>query len=295
MIAGIIDVAIDRRWVVVTIAIIVALFGAFALTKLPIDAVPDITNKQVQINTIAPALSPAEIEKQVTFPIETALAGAPGLESTRSLSRNGFSQITAVFSERTDIYFARQQIGERLTEIRARLPQGIEPRIGPVSTGLGEIYMWSVHYAGKPVERDGMPGLQRDGRFLTRRRSAPRKRDRAQCLSAHGAGLDHQAANQDGHWRRWRRRDRRLSEAVPGQSRRRKTDRTRADLRGCCKGYRSQQCQPWRALYRAQRRRHRGALRRPPGKRRRTRRRRRIDARRRAREGARPCHRLDRR
>ena len=152
MIAGIIDVAIDRRWVVVTIAMI--------------DAVPDITNKQVQINTIAPALSPAEIEKQVTFPIETALAGAPGLESTRSLSRNGFSQITAVFSERTDIYFARQQIGERLTEIRARLPQGMEPRIGPVSTGLGEIYMWSVHYAGKPVERDGMPGLQRDGRFL---------------------------------------------------------------------------------------------------------------------------------
>ena len=85
---------------------------------------PDITNKQVQINTIAPALSPVEIEKQVTFPIETALAGAPGLESTRSLSRNGFSQITAVFSERTDIYFARQQIGERLTEVRARLPRG---------------------------------------------------------------------------------------------------------------------------------------------------------------------------
>ncbi len=92
---------------------------------------PDITNKQVQINTIAPALSPAEIEKQITFPIETALAGTPGLESTRSLSRNGFSQVTAVFTERTDIYFARQQIGERLTEIRARLPQGIEPRIGP--------------------------------------------------------------------------------------------------------------------------------------------------------------------
>ena len=167
MIEPIIDFAISRRWVVVTIGAIAAALGAYALTKLPIDAVPDITNKQVQINTTAPALSPVEIEKQITFPIETALAGAPGLESTRSLSRNGFSQITAVFSERTDIYFARQQIGERLTEIRARLPQGIEPRIGPVSTGLGEIYMWSVHYAGKPVERDGMPGLQRDGRFLT--------------------------------------------------------------------------------------------------------------------------------
>ena len=167
MIEGIIDFAIRRRWIVVVVGVIVACFGALALTKLPIDAVPDITNKQVQINTIAPALSPAEIEKQITFPIETALAGAPGLESTRSLSRNGFSQVTAVFTERTDIYFARQQIGERLTEIRTRLPQGIEPRIGPISTGLGEIYMWTIHFADKPAGRDGMPGLQRDGRFLT--------------------------------------------------------------------------------------------------------------------------------
>jgi cobalt-zinc-cadmium resistance protein CzcA len=167
MIEAIIDFAIRRRWIVVTLGAITAAFGGFALTKLPIDAVPDITNKQVQINTIAPALSPAEIEKQITFPIETALAGAPGLESTRSLSRNGFSQVTAVFTERTDIYFARQQIGERLTEIRARLPQGIEPRIGPISTGLGEIYMWTVGFANGSVERDGVPGLQRDGRFLT--------------------------------------------------------------------------------------------------------------------------------
>src|ERR1700754_3025881 len=167
MIEGIIDFAIRRRWVVVVLAAIAAAFGAYALTRLPIDAVPDITNKQVQINTIAPALSPAEIEKQIAFPIETALAGAPGLESTRSLSRNGFSQVTAVFTERTDIYFARQQIGERLTEIRARLPQGIEPRIGPISTGLGEIYMWTVQFSGKPAERDGMPGLQRDSHFLT--------------------------------------------------------------------------------------------------------------------------------
>ena len=167
MIEGIIDFAIRRRWVVVTLGAIAAAIGAYALTKLPIDAVPDITNKQVQINTIAPALSPAEIEKQITFPIETALAGAPGLESTRSLSRNGFSQVTAIFTERTDIYFARQQIGERLTEVRARLPQGIEPRIGPISTGLGEIYMWTVHFSDEPAERDGMPGVQRDGRFLT--------------------------------------------------------------------------------------------------------------------------------
>src|ERR1700752_949031 len=167
MIEGIIDFSIRRRWVVVTLGVIAAAIGAFALTRLPIDAVPDITNKQVQINPIPPALAPVEIEKQIPLPIETALAGAPGLESTRSLSRNGFSQITAIFTERTDIYFARQQIGERLTEIRARLPQGIEPRIGPISTGLGEIYTWTVHFAERPAERDGMPGGQRDGRFLT--------------------------------------------------------------------------------------------------------------------------------
>src|SRR5215475_9446986 len=167
MIEWIVDFAIRRRWVVVTAGALAVLLGGYALTRVPIDAVPDITNKQVQINTIAPALSPVEIEKQVTFPIEAALAGAPGLDGTRSLSRNGFSQITAVFSETTDIYLARQQIGERLTEVRARLPRGIEPRLGPISTGLGEIYMWTVHFAGQPVERDGMPGLQHDGRFLT--------------------------------------------------------------------------------------------------------------------------------
>jgi multidrug efflux pump subunit AcrB len=121
MIEAIIDFAIRRRWVVVTLSLITAAIGAYALTRLPIDAVPDITNKQVQINTIAPALSPVEIEKQITFPIETALAGAPGLESTRSLSRNGFSQITAVFTERTDIYFARQQIGEFAPACRTAL------------------------------------------------------------------------------------------------------------------------------------------------------------------------------
>ena len=167
MIEAIINYSIQRRWVIVALGAILVLLGGLALTRLPIDAVPDITNKQVQINTLAPALSPLEIEKQVTLPIETALAGAPGLESTRSLSRNGFSQITAVFSEATDIYFARQQVGERLTEVRSRLPQGIEPRIGPTSTGLGEIYMWTVHYTGQPVLHDGAPGLQSDGRFLT--------------------------------------------------------------------------------------------------------------------------------
>ena len=117
-------------------------WACWSLIRLPIDAVPDITNKQVQVNTTAFALSPVEIEKQVTFRIETALAGIPGLENTRSISRNGFSQVTAVFTEKTDIYFARQQVGERLLELRPNLPPGVDPKMGPISTGLGEIYMW---------------------------------------------------------------------------------------------------------------------------------------------------------
>lgn len=123
MISQILDISIQRRWLVVLVSIGFVVLGVWSLTRLPIDAVPDITNKQVQINTTAPALSPTEIEKQVTFRIETALAGIAGLESTRSLSRNGFSQVTAVFSEKTDIYFARQQINERLTELRSGLPR----------------------------------------------------------------------------------------------------------------------------------------------------------------------------
>src|SRR5213596_413225 len=114
MIERIIDFSVRRRWLILLIALAAAASGFWSLTKLPIDAVPDVTNVQVQINAIAPALSPIEIEKQVTFPIETALAGTPGLESTRSFSRNGFAQVTAVFNEKTDIYFARQQVTERL-------------------------------------------------------------------------------------------------------------------------------------------------------------------------------------
>ena len=120
MISRIIDFSIRQRWFVVVAALVACALGTWALARIPIDAVPDITNNQVQINTLAPALSPVEIEKQVTFRIETALAGTPGLEYTRSLSRNAFSQVTAVFGEKTNIYFARQQINERLLEIRRR-------------------------------------------------------------------------------------------------------------------------------------------------------------------------------
>src|SRR5947209_18424469 len=138
--------SVRRRWLVVLMTVAALIWGAVSLTKLPIDAVPDVTNVQVQINAMAPALSPIEIEKQVTFPIETALAGTPGLESTRSFSRNGFAQVTAVFTDKTDIYFARQQVTERLAEAKANLPPGVEVKMGPISTGLGEIYWWSVGY-----------------------------------------------------------------------------------------------------------------------------------------------------
>jgi heavy metal efflux system protein len=147
MISRILALSIQHRWVVVLLSLGAMALGAWSMTRLPIDAVPDITNKQVQVNTTAPSLSPVEIEKQVTFRIETALAGIPGLDNTRSISRNGFSQVTAVFSEKTDIYFARQQVGERLLELRPNLPRGVEPKMGPISTGLGEIYMWSTSFA----------------------------------------------------------------------------------------------------------------------------------------------------
>src|SRR5262249_49546218 len=122
-------------------------------------------------NTLAPALSPLEIEKQVTFPIETALAGIPGLQSTRSLSRNGFSQVTAVFDDDVNIYFARQQVSERLSEARESLPPGVEPAMGPISTGLGVVFMYTVEFAhpdGKGATiSDGSPGWQSDGSYLT--------------------------------------------------------------------------------------------------------------------------------
>ncbi|KQU17577.1 cation transporter [Methylobacterium sp. Leaf94] len=170
MISKILDFSVHQRWLVVLLSLLAAAFGVFSLTKLPIDAVPDITNNQVQINTTAPSLSPVDIEKQVTYPVETALAGIKGLEYTRSLSRNGFSQVTAVFSEKLDIYFARQQVAERIGEAKSTLPPGAEPHMGPISTGLGEIYMWSIHYA-QPKERkvspDGKAGWQSDGSYLT--------------------------------------------------------------------------------------------------------------------------------
>src|ERR1700704_5893115 len=138
--------SIRCRWLVLLLTLAAAISGIWPLNKLPIDPQQDVTNVQIQINAVAPALSPIEVEKQVTFPIETVLAGTPGLESARSFSRNGFAQVTAVFTDKTDIYFARQQISERLTEVKINLPPGVDIRMGPISTGLGEIYWWSVEY-----------------------------------------------------------------------------------------------------------------------------------------------------
>ncbi|MGC1860964.1 MAG: CusA/CzcA family heavy metal efflux RND transporter [Methylocystis sp.] len=170
MIKWIIAFSVHRRWLIVLLVALGSALGAWSLSLLPIDAVPDITNVQVQVNARAPALSAREMEKQVTFLVENALAGIPGLESTRSLSRSGFSQVTAVFAEGTDIYFARQQVNERLAEAKEEFPPGVEARMGPIATGLSEIYMWAVRYKGKGAEvssRDGEPGWQRDGSYLT--------------------------------------------------------------------------------------------------------------------------------
>ena len=171
MLERILRSSIYHPWPVLFATLVVAVAGVLSLRHLPIDAVPDITNNQVQINTLAASLSPLEIEKQVTFPIETAIAGIPGLEYTRSLSRNGFSQVTAVFADDVDLYFARNQVNERLGEARESLPPGAEPKMGPISTGLGEIYMWTVEYVhpkGEGAERsDKKPGWQPDGSYLT--------------------------------------------------------------------------------------------------------------------------------
>jgi len=168
MIESILAFSVRRRWYVLLFTVAAAIAGGWAATVLPIDAVPDVTNVQVQVNAYAPALSPLEVEKQVTFPIEVALAGTPGLEKTWSFSRNGFAQVTAVFSDRIDIYFARQQVAERLADAKSSLPPGVDVKMGPISTGLGEVYWWSVDYEPRDeVARDGAPGWQRDGSYVT--------------------------------------------------------------------------------------------------------------------------------
>lgn len=167
MIEKILRFSIYHPFEIFIFTLIIAGLGVWSFTRLPIDAVPDITNNQVQINTILPGFSPEQIEKQVTYVIETSLAGIPGLEMTRSISRNAFSQVTAVFDDKVNIYFARQQINERLSALLPNLPDGAEPHMGPISTGLGEIFMWTVNYECPKEKNQGLPGCQMDGTYIT--------------------------------------------------------------------------------------------------------------------------------
>jgi cobalt-zinc-cadmium resistance protein CzcA len=140
--------------------------GIASYQKLPIDAVPDITNVQVQINSAAPGFSPLETEQRITFPIETAMAGLPGLQQTRSLSRSGLSQVTVIFKDGTDLFFARQLVNERLQVAREQLPVGIETAMGPISTGLGEIFLWTVEAEEGARKDDGTPYTPTDLRVI---------------------------------------------------------------------------------------------------------------------------------
>jgi cobalt-zinc-cadmium resistance protein CzcA len=165
MIATILQFAIRQRLLVVFLTVGMAALGLWNFSRLPIDAVPDITNVQVQVNTSVTGLSPLEIEQRITFPVESSMVGLPGVEQVRSLSRYGLSQVTVVFQDGTDIYHARQLVNERLAEARGSLPEGFaEPVMGPIATGLGEIYMWAVEATGpKP---DGSPYIEMELREI---------------------------------------------------------------------------------------------------------------------------------
>lgn len=155
MLEKIIHFSLKHRWFILLFTLIIALLGIYNFQRLPIDAVPDITNVQVQINTEASGYSPFEVEQRITFPIELALSGLPNLDYTRSLSRYGLSQVTVVFKDGTDIYFARQLINERLQEVKDKLPPEAETTLGPISTGLGEIFMYTI------TNKSNVPKAQR--------------------------------------------------------------------------------------------------------------------------------------
>jgi cobalt-zinc-cadmium resistance protein CzcA len=158
LLARLLSFSVHHRWLVVALTVAVGAVGVYNFQRLPIDAVPDITNVQVQINTPVKALSPVEVERRITFPIEWAMGGIPKVEQVRSLSRYGLSQVTVIFEDGSDIYWARQLVGERLSAAKESLPPGLaEPQIGPIATGLGEIYMWTVEAAPDARRPDGKP------------------------------------------------------------------------------------------------------------------------------------------
>ncbi|WP_078083071.1 efflux RND transporter permease subunit [Microbulbifer mangrovi] len=155
MLDYLIRASINNRMLVLALVALLCGLGLWNFTRLPIDAVPDITNVQVMINTEAPGYTPLEVEQRVSYPVETAMAGLPGLSYTRSLSRYGLSQVTVIFADGTDIYFARQQVSERLANARSALPVGLEPELGPIATGLGEIFMFTVDAEPGATNADG--------------------------------------------------------------------------------------------------------------------------------------------
>jgi cobalt-zinc-cadmium resistance protein CzcA len=166
MLERILHFSIRRRWLVLIATFAVAALGIYNYQRLPIDAVPDITNVQVQINTEARGFSPLETEQRITFPVENVMAGLPHLKETRSLSRYGLSQVTVIFKDGTDIYFARQLVSERIQQAKANLPPDIEPLLGPISTGLGEIFFWTVEAKEGAKKTDGTPYTQTDLREI---------------------------------------------------------------------------------------------------------------------------------
>lgn len=166
MLQKIINWSLERRGFVMTLVLILAGLGIWNFSRLPIDAVPDITNVQVVVFTYSPGYTPLEVEQRITFPIENAMAGLPRLENTRSLSRYGLSQITVVFEEGTDIYFARQLVTERVSAVQAELPSGLSPKLGPIATGLGEIFMFTVDAEPEATNDDGSPVTPTDLRTV---------------------------------------------------------------------------------------------------------------------------------
>lgn len=166
MLDRIIALSIRFRWLVLASVFVLCAVGVWSFQRLPIDATPDITNVQVQINTEAPGFSPLESEQRITYVVETAIAGLPGLQYTRSVSRYGLSQVTVVFRDGTDIYFARQLVNERLQSARSQLPDGLTPELGPISTGLGEILMYTVEARPDARRPDGQRYTPEDLRTL---------------------------------------------------------------------------------------------------------------------------------
>lgn len=166
MFERLIKFAIEQRIVVMLAVLLMAGLGIASYQKLPIDAVPDITNVQVQINTSAPGFSPLETEQRITFSIETSMAGLPGLQQTRSLSRSGLSQVTVIFEDGTDLFFARQLVSERLQIAKDQLPEGVDAVMGPISTGLGEIFLWTVEAEEGALKDDGTAYTPTDLRVI---------------------------------------------------------------------------------------------------------------------------------